>query len=103
MNLTETKNVISSFLKRDELMFNLEQKQNISRAFAITITDIDALVDENKQLEMSRKWRKLSYWEHCQKHITCHHWYMTMWWICQRQGEDLRQCGVNMVRVRRLL
>ena len=71
MNLTESKDVISSFLKRDEmtslfkndemtsflkrdeLIFNLEQKQNISRAFATAITDIDALVDENKQLEMS--------------------------------------------------
>lgn len=52
MNLQESKDIISSFLKRDELMFNLEQKQNISRAFAVTIEDIYSLMDKDKELVM---------------------------------------------------
>ena len=49
MNLTESKDVISSFLKRDNLIFNLEQKQNVSKAVAVAVMDFNALIDENKQ------------------------------------------------------
>ena len=53
MKLTDSKDIISSFLKTDVMVLNLEQKQKISQAFAIAITDIDAIVDPNKELEKS--------------------------------------------------
>jgi len=53
MNLQDTKDVISSFLNKDELIFNLEQKQNVSRAFAIALEDIYSIVDKDKELEMN--------------------------------------------------